>query len=84
MILFHLQNLAFLDFALLEKDLEKDAFEFVVQESIKMKMKFNQFTIFKAVKLNCDPEFINLMQENSEMITEADDIDNYLDWSNDK
>ena len=60
----------FLDFALIRRDLEKGAFEFVVQESIKMKMTFNQFTIFKAKKLNCDPEFIKMMQENSKFITE--------------
>ena len=68
----------FLDFALIMNDLEKDAFEFVVQESIKMKMKLNQFAIFKAGKLNCDPEFIKMMQENSEFITETYDIFMYL------
>ena len=74
----------FLDFALIRRDLEKDAFEFVVQESIKMKMTFNQFTIFKAKKLNCDPEFIQIMQENSEFITDIIDIISYLDACRDR
>ena len=54
----------FLDFVLISKDLEKDEFEFVVQESIKIKTTLNQFTIYKAVKLNCDPEFIKMMEQN--------------------
>ena len=59
-----------LDLASKKKDLEKDVFEFLVQESIKINVKVNQFAISKAEKLNCDPEFVKTMQNNSEIITD--------------
>ena len=37
-------------------------------------MTLNQFTIFKAGKLNCDPEFIKMIEENTEFITDKKDI----------
>ena len=50
-----------LELASMRKELEKDVFEFLVQECIKINMKVNQFAISKAEKLNCDSEFIKRM-----------------------
>ena len=73
-----------LDQASLKKELEKDVFEFLVQESIKINMKVNQFAISKAETLNCDSEFVKTMQNNSEFITDNNLIFLFFDISDDK
>ena len=46
--------------------IDKDAFELIVDESLKEKIKVNQFAVAKAVKLGCKKKFIKMMEKNSE------------------
>ena len=55
-----------LDWAVMRKD--KDVFEFLVKESRKSKMKFNQFTIAKAIKLGCNEKFVAIIKKYAKFI----------------
>ena len=57
-----------LDLATMRNNFPVEIFQYLVTECLKIDMKVNQFAIAKAVKLNCDLEFIRTMKKNSEYI----------------